>query len=261
MRLTITFQSPDLSSCIKLPLHYNYALQGFIYNHISSHLAEFLHNRGYSFERRVFKLFTFSRIFGRYRLDKEKRLISFSSPVKFQLSSPLDDFIQEFAETLARSPDVSLEGNSLVVSSIEVHFSPHIRSPVIIKMLSPLTCYSTFLTGEGKKKTYYFSPFEEEFSRIVKENIVKKYVAFHQKKPSSEDFDILPLKVDKKSEKIVKYTPKENSPTVIKGWMGIYKLKGSPELIHLAYDAGLGAKNPQGFGMFEIVKIADFKEK
>jgi len=36
--------------------------------------------------------------------------------------------------------------------------------------------------------------------------------------------------------------------------MGIYKLKGGPELIHLVYDAGLGAKNPQGFGMFEIVK-------
>jgi len=183
MRLTITFQSPDLSSCIKLPLHYNYALQGFIYNHISSHLAEFLHNRGYSFERRVFKLFTFSRIFGRYRLDKEKRLISFSSPVKFQLSSPLDDFIQEFAETLARSPDVSLEGNSLVVSSIEVHFSPHIRSPVIIKMLSPLTCYSTFLTGEGKKKTYYFSPLRKNFPGLLKKILLKNMWLFIRKNP------------------------------------------------------------------------------
>jgi len=40
--------------------------------------------------------------------------------------------------------------------------------------------------------------------------------------------------------------------TVIKGWMGIYRLKGAVSLLKMALDAGLGAKNSQGFGCVEI---------
>jgi len=36
--------------------------------------------------------------------------------------------------------------------------------------------------------------------------------------------------------------------------MGDYKVDGAQELIKLAYEAGLGAKTAQGFGMFEIVR-------
>jgi len=36
--------------------------------------------------------------------------------------------------------------------------------------------------------------------------------------------------------------------------MGIYELKGNPELIRIGYEAGIGSKNCQGFGMFEVMK-------
>jgi len=39
----------------------------------------------------------------------------------------------------------------------------------------------------------------------------------------------------------------------IKAWLGTYQIHGKPELISLAYDTGLGSKNSQGFGMFEIL--------
>jgi len=41
---------------------------------------------------------------------------------------------------------------------------------------------------------------------------------------------------------------------IIKGWMGKFRLRGNPELIKFSYEAGLGAKNSQGFGMWEILK-------
>jgi len=249
MRLTVTFQSSGSESSVKLPLYYNYALQSFIYNHISTHLADFLHNKGYRYGGRVFRLFTFSRILGKCRIEKENEAIVFDSPFKFQISSPLDDLLQEFAETLARAPEVSIDKSALVVSSIEVHFSPFTTSSQVIRMLSPVTVYSTLSTSSGKKKTYYFSPFEKEFSELIQKNIFKKYVSFYHKKPVSDEFKISALRVDKRSEKIIKYTPREGSYTIIKGWMGIYRLD---------YDAGLGAKNSQGFGMFEII---DFPER
>ncbi|HEX30478.1 TPA: CRISPR-associated endoribonuclease Cas6, partial [Candidatus Poribacteria bacterium] len=42
--------------------------------------------------------------------------------------------------------------------------------------------------------------------------------------------------------------------TVIKGWTGVYELDLPEPFFHLAYDAGLGAKNSQGFGMVEIIE-------
>ncbi|MEA1964241.1 MAG: CRISPR-associated endoribonuclease Cas6 [Candidatus Aerophobetes bacterium] len=63
------------------------------------------------------------------------------------------------------------------------------------------------------------------------------------------NFSIKPFKINKQSEKIIKY-----KSTIIKAWMETCNLKGNPELISLAYDAGLDSKNPQGFGMFEILK-------
>jgi hypothetical protein len=40
---------------------------------------------------------------------------------------------------------------------------------------------------------------------------------------------------------------------LIKAWEGVYELKGKPELLDVAYNTGLGAKNSQGLGCFEVV--------
>ncbi|MCD6231018.1 CRISPR-associated endoribonuclease Cas6 [Candidatus Aerophobetes bacterium] len=251
MRLNITF-NPLRERRAIFPLNYNYGLQSFIYRHISKKLATFLHNRGYIMGKRSFKLFTFSRLLGNFKINFPEEKIVFNGPFHFYISSPLNDFIQQFAEDLIKSGEVRLFEELLVVSSLEVSTSPPLSSPLIIKMLSPLTIYSTLFLAEGKKKTYYYSPFEKEFSRLIKENLIKKYQALYRINPSGDDFVIIPVKVTKNSEKIIKYTPGKNSYTVIKGWMGLYKLEGCPRLIHLGYEAGLGSKNSQGFGMFEV---------
>ncbi|MEM3509653.1 MAG: CRISPR-associated endoribonuclease Cas6, partial [Nitrososphaerota archaeon] len=40
--------------------------------------------------------------------------------------------------------------------------------------------------------------------------------------------------------------------TIIECFSGIYKLTGSQELIYATYDAGLGAKSSEGFGMWDV---------
>jgi len=251
MRLNITF-TPLQEKEITLPLNYNYGLQSFIYRHISEKLATFFHDKGYLVGKRRFKLFTFSRLSGKFKIDFSQEEITFTGPFHFYVSSPINDFIQQFAEDLIKTGEVKLFKEPFVITSIEVNPAPLMQSPLIIKMLSPLTVYSTLFSTQGKKKTYYYSPFEKEFSKLIKENLIKKYRAFYKAIPSNDDFIITRVKVTKNSEKIIKYTPEKGSYTVIKGWMGLYKLQGNPELIYLGYEAGLGSKNPQGFGMFEI---------
>jgi len=87
----------------------------------------------------------------------------------------------------------------------------------------------------------------------VLDNLKKKVVAFYGegKYPELDGAYIRPYRVDEKNMAIVKY-----KGFVIKGWMGLFKLNLPEPYLSLAYNAGLGAKNSQGFGMWEVYKEA-----
>jgi CRISPR-associated endoribonuclease Cas6 len=42
---------------------------------------------------------------------------------------------------------------------------------------------------------------------------------------------------------------------LIKSWSGLYELDLPEPFFLLAYDAGLGSKNPQGFEMVEVMSV------
>lgn len=242
MRLTLEFNADN---DIILPIDYNYHIQSFLYNHISFELGKFLHDYGYEINKRKFKMFTFSRLHGKYIITKGK--IRFFPPVSLIISSPIDRFISEIGNTLLKTDNLELVKNKISVSSIKVHPEPEIKNEIKIRMLSPVVVYSTLLTKDGKKKTYYYSPYEEEFIELIDKNMRKKYEAFYRKKPRARKLKM--EVIGKPQEKIVKYRG-----TIIKGWMGSFILNGNRKLLKLAYYSGLGSKNSQGFGMFEVVK-------
>ncbi|MDY6985357.1 MAG: CRISPR-associated endoribonuclease Cas6, partial [Candidatus Thermoplasmatota archaeon] len=136
---------------IVLPLQYNYYLQSFLYASISKELATFLHDKGFEYEKRSFKMFTFSRLEGRYEI--KKGTITFTMPVKLVVSSPLDRFVSELANTML-SNKLKLCGEDISVEEMEVLGKPEIKSRMEIRMMTPLVAYSTLLTPERRKKTY-----------------------------------------------------------------------------------------------------------
>ena len=243
-----------------LPIHYGYYIQSLLYNSISPELAGILHEKGFPVGKRKFKLFTFSRIFGKYRvhragLDPRRgNKITFSSPLRIVVSSSMKEFIEEVGEELIRRESVEIYSQRVALNSVEVSDFPINCDMLKIKMLSPVTVYSTLSTSDGKKKTYYYSPFESDFSRLISENARKKFRAFYGKEPEGK-IHLAPLNVNMSNQSIISY-----KGTVIKGWMGIYELSGDIELMKLVYDAGLGGKNPQGFGCFEVLGRKDIKE-
>lgn len=237
-----------------IPIHYNYHIQSFLYNSISPKLAQILHDHGFPIGKRKFKLFTFSRLLGEYRLDRNKEKIVFFSPFRLIVSSVMREFIEEVAEELMRKESVKILSQKVSLNSVEVSDLSVNQDKLKIKMLSPITMYSTLSRADGKKKTYYYTPFEREFSQLISENARKKFRAFYEKEPNG-DIQLTPLNVNKSNEKIISY-----KGTVIKGWMGIYELSGDKELMKLVYDAGLGGKNAQGFGCFEVLGISQQSE-
>ncbi len=240
MRIVIELEGNNLT----FPLDYNYIVQGFIYRNIDESLAKLLHDRGFVSRGRNFKLFTFSRLLGKYRI--KNREIIFYQRVKFWIASPVQELIESFASNLLKKPEVTLNNELIYVTSVEVK-AEKLFDKAQIFMLSPMTVYSTLLTADKRKKTYYYNPKEREFARLITENIRKKYRALYRKDPDELGMSIRPLRVNSSDEKIIRY-----KGFIIKGWMGRYHIEGDKELLSLAYDTGLGAKNSQGFGMFEI---------
>jgi len=244
MRVTLRFLA---EKGFRVPLTYNHYVQSLIYNSISPPLAKLLHDKGFVYGKRRFKLFTFSRILGSFRLAKGEGFISFSSPFKIVVSSAVEEFVRQLAEEFIKRERVRIGTQPVVLHSAEVTDVVIKRPSVKIRMLSPVTVYSTLLRGDGKKKTYYYSPREKEFGEMLADNMRKKFAAFRGSEPQGE-ISFTPLEVKRDDEKVVRF-----KDTVVKGWTGTYELAGDPDLIKLAYDAGLGAKNSQGFGCFELV--------
>lgn len=250
MRVEISIQA---QGSVTVPYSYNHIVQGFIYMLLDPVLRRTLHEEGYAYEKRKFRLFTFSRLMGKFRARDNS--LEFSPPVKLHVSSPKSDILRSLTEGLFKKDKFALGSNDVFVESINVLAKPDFKDFPVIKILSPMTVYSTLTKADGAKKTYYYSPFEKEFGLLIKNNLLKKYEAAFNKNPEGKDFSIVPYKVRPSDEKVILYARHRDSqvkPTVIKAWMGLYKIEGDRELVELAYDAGLGSKNSQGFGCWEV---------
>lgn len=246
MRVKINFRD-EQNEFFKLSCHYNEIIQGFIYRHLDTWISEHIHEEGFKDPntQRKFKLFTFSRLIPEGRFDIRDGNIRIYGNVNLTVASPIGEFIQSFAMNLIKAQEFQLADQNLILNSVTIEGLPEYREKVLVKALSPITVYSTLLTQDGHKKTYYYSPFEEDFEKLVIENLSKKLRALTGEE--IKEGSIKPVKVNSRNQKIVIY-----KGTVIKGWDGIFELRLPQKLFNLAFDTGLGAKNSQGFGCIEV---------
>jgi CRISPR-associated endoribonuclease Cas6 len=238
---------------VTLKTGYNAWLQALIYNNISDKLSEKLHDEGFLYENRKFKLFTFSSILERGEFDNIKKEFKFPQMISFYISSPVDYILEDIARTMINSNSINLGSNILAVSSINV-IKTILPDKNILKVnaVTPIEMHSTLIKADGKNFTHYYSPFEEDFTILIRNNLIKKWSAFYKKEIDST-FVIKPLFKNKNNEKIVFFGAGEKR-TLVKGWKGYFNIESdNPELLNFALDVGLGGRNSQGFGMIEII--------
>lgn len=251
MRLRIALV-PDKSTSIKVPIQYNHLLQGLIYSNLDRALSEWLHEKGHAYGARRFKLFTFSRLFGKRSM--ENGYVQFSGPTHFYLSAVDAEVLGSFAEHLLTKPAVRLGSAECRISEVGVEPEPELdpAKPVLVKALSPITAYITLSTPTGAKKTYYYAPQEKEWGESLISNVARKAKALEWSADVDEDLKgayVKPRKVKKTDQQILNF-----KGFWIKGWTGLYEVNLPEPYFRLAYDAGFGAKNAQGFGMVGVVE-------
>jgi CRISPR-associated endoribonuclease Cas6 len=248
MRIAITLSSDQP---IKLPIAHNHIIQGFIYGQLEANLARWLHGDAYSHAKRTYRMFTFSRLQGRYVLEPHHKTITFTPPVALQLASVNTEVLASFAEHLLKSSYVTLGKAQLSVTSVEILKPPPYQTSVHVKTLSPITIYSTFSKPDGKKLTHYYAPYEADWSVMLLANLARKASALKLPEPSSDDLHdstITALRRSPKDKKVVRY-----KQLFIEAYDGLFELSLPEPYFELAYDTGLGSKNAQGFGMVTVV--------
>lgn len=251
MRIKLTYEILE-GDKIVLPNHYNYYLQGLIYHTFSNELSNKLHKDGFLLGKRRFKLFTFSRILEKGKLIKKDSndYLIFGKKISFYFSSPKDDIVENLGEMSFKRREFILYSNKIYLSQLEIMTPPKLESGVFIKVLSPITIYSTFKREDGEKIIHYYNPYDKVFQRLIEENAKKKYRLIYEKEPNELNLFIRPYRFSLEKNRAVIFF--KNNP--VEAWTGIYELSGSPILISVTYDAGIGCKNSEGFGMWDIWK-------
>ena len=86
---------------------------------------------------------------------------------------------------------------------------------------------------------------EDAFYELVVRNARRKAEHFDLDVPFEFDITLSPVARVKKQLSSFK-------GTVIEGWYGEFLLQGNSQILDLLYQTGIGAKNPEGYGMFEV---------
>lgn len=254
MKLIMQFSKND--GMIELPIHYNHMLQSFLYRYLSDdHYREFLHEEGYAFEKRRFKGFTFSRLDSTYSIDSKRGVIRFQSPVTWTVTAVKEALIRDLMTTLLKQDQLKWYDQKVQLESLRSEAIPSVTSPTYVRTLSPITMYTTILDEHHQKKTHYYHVEDRAFSSLIQQNLIKKYVALYEKEPDDVSFSISPVRIKQRPE-VVRF-----KRFIIKGWMGVFRCTGSPELIQFALKAGIGAKSSQGLGCVEIWEEGDIYDR
>lgn len=236
---------------LTVPIDYNYILHEMILNCMGKEGYETLvHDKRYEYKSRSYKLFTFSKLFGKFEMDKENSTITYFDRANFTVSSPDYTFLNYLINRVLKNPNFKIGWNDIKIKKIE-NFHAKLGSSETIYTKSPIVAYKT-LENDKRRKTLYYSPYEEEFQEILRENLINKYKAIYGCKPEDDEFKINVLETKKPKSSSINY-----QGHIIKGWNGEFLIEGSSELLQIAYDTGLGLKNSQGFGCIEVKEIID----
>ncbi len=233
---------------LTLPLAYSYPLQSMLYRLMypdPAYSAQ-IHDAGHSDGRRAFKLFCFGPLMGPHRVDRDRKEITFFSQVLLEVRTPDPRLAMVWRAALEPGLELELRGQPLVLDGVEPDQQAVAVSRCQIQAVSPILAYRSYEEA-GVRKMKCYTPLDPEFQALVVQNFQGKYRALTGREPGA--LALTALAVGARDKVVTRH-----KGTWLTGWRGRYLLRGDPEALSFLYDAGLGAKNAAGFGLFHLLE-------
>lgn len=233
-----------LDEPLVLPINYSHIMQSIIFNSINyNQYSNFLHSEGYKFGKKIYKMFQFSHLSGHYSVKDHR--ITFDNEIEFEVRSVAPDFIKALKEGFDNNGITYINRH---FDKLETHIDDKTieGEQIIIKMSTPVTVY---VTDDKTGKTIFYPPDMDEFAELIQNNFIRKYAAYTGVVPD-EDIYIRMLDVTQKDKFVTKY-----KGFYVSGWYGEYLLEGQRKYLDFLYQTGIGSRNSQGFGMFDVLEM------
>jgi CRISPR-associated endoribonuclease Cas6 len=175
MRIELTLENGRPETTV--PLSYNHYLASCVYQILEASSPAYalrLHQEGYAFQGKRFKLFTFSQLFAAERRIERDRLVIRSPTLRWLIASPVDEFVMHFANGILDRGVVRVGDTAFRVRAVQA-LPPPMFAPVMrFTCLSPITV-STHTDAEGRHPLQYCR-LEDGFYKKVVANLRRKYV-------------------------------------------------------------------------------------
>lgn len=243
----------DVDNGITIPINYNHLLVGAIYRFLSEsnpEYATFLHNEGYHADKKRFKLFTFSQLMAERRriLGTE---IQFGSTLTWFVSSPIEQFLSHFADTLLTEGRLCIGQHRLRIRDVKVPRVPRFRTEMTFRCLSPIVM-SAIRENNGQRRTHYCLPDDPDLSELIRQNLLRKHQAIHGRTPQNDTlfFHFDDRYIHRKQGRVTRLV--DFKGIKVRGTLCPFRVSGSVTLIQVGYECGFGDKNSAGFGMVEV---------
>ncbi len=225
-----------------LPLNYHHIIQAIIYKNLQNSYGfeSYMHNQGFGIEDKHYKMFTFGPLSGKYKIIDKK--IIFTDTVTFEVRSSENFLIQILRNNIKKN---GLYYEKTYIKDVDIFLSDYQveEQKIIIKMQSPIVVHQTDIET---RKTYFLTPDDPQFYEGINDNFKRKYTACYGI-PSESNLEMSVLEIKPKDKYVTKY-----KGFYITGWKGKYEISGERKCLDFLYQVGIGSKNAQGFGMFDI---------
>lgn len=250
---------------ITVPMAYQQLVQGLLYEALREDPAyrRFLHETGYQTENRPFRHFVFGQLRGPYERVATDQVASgetegretrplrgngsaglhFPEGVSLEVRSTEGRFIQCLLNALTPGSVHRLGQNALTVADARLTDRHVTEGEIRLRMDSPVTVHRTLDDGS----TVFPDPFDAEFSRLLAGNTARKWISLYKTDPPG-GLGFAPLDVSERDKIVTRF-----KGFYVTGWRGCYLLRGEPQVLDLLYQTGLGNRNAQGFGLFNLI--------
>ena len=223
-----------------LPIQYRKSVISFIKLSLSEYNEEY-YKKFYNKRDNIIKPYTFSVFFKSPQFKEDEIIIK---DKRIELNISIADYETSIiiynAFNHQKNKKFPLNKNSWTLKNINMIMEKEIvDNELDIRFMSPLVVRSRI-----NKKDYYYSFKHEKFEEMLKINIKEEIKNTDIPEKLVDTFSIEAVNAKKA---VIKFYEKQ-----IETSLGVYKLKGNPELLDYLYKAGIGSKRSSGFGMFSI---------